>query len=814
MTEPSATKYDPLNVRGPPKPVVWQVGKLTAGQTASAISTVMSRLHNFKSVLADGILSPVPAAKPIAAAGGGPRLLFGAADLDAIRAKTNAAHLAAAFAVLNDTASVARASQRLVAVAAHALLAGAANDVLDAVAAETQAVIGDASARHASALAEDVAALAMAFDLSSSLWTGDRANDVRDYLKTSAVRLAALGGGIETDGTVFGADRLLGMPSGAADYRLAVMRAAAGMAALAVGDPADPVWRDVETAAARTVGRVLRHGVGDRGAGNGNNGFAEVVERVYPFVQAYRRARGVDLAARTGVEWTALMGAVTGGLCFNRGPAYASGAWLAAALPLARPEHQSGLAAFAVMHGCRPPDPVRALLAVANLPERVPEGAVVERLPRVARDHRMGVAALRGGWDSNRDFVVIHEMGGDNVLSAAARHNFSVFGLGREWVARARADAGDLGWPVHERQNVVVIHPPEPFEAQIVPTYPAHFTETWFRPDGSGSVGGHASIGGFLLGSEIPSLYTVKGRIPVENPDVKAWSDLRGCGSWRTVGVDYSGASGAEALLLVVDGVPYAAGPRSWELDLGDVKESEVTLGPADFVVRPAGAKASMKGTFLHPGNLVLRLVPASRGGGTRLSVWLNKPVPKTDGPSLEAVGGPDAPGRKGALDDFELDEKPAKKEVPPSVAAAEARDKAVKDLYYRIHDQISSISMGAGDRWRKAKVTTVVVLTVQTGEPPAVKLGAEKESLTLRVGGQTVWYTEYLVRFARRPGPAGEWIEDPPPIMLEPPPPDPRAKKADEAKPVFEEKEEERGGAEEAEPSEVKPAARKAGKK
>jgi hypothetical protein len=106
------------------------------------------------------------------------------------------------------------------------------------------------------------------------------------------------------------------------------------------------------------------------------------------------------------------------------------------------------------------------------------------------------------------------------------------------------------------------------------------------------------------------------------------------------------------------------------------------------------------------------------------------------------------------------------------------------------------------------------VVLTVQTGEPPAVKLGAEKESLTLRVGGQTVWYTEYLVRFARRPGPAGEWIEDPPPIMLEPPPPDPRAKKADEAKPVFEEKEEERGGAEEAEPSEVKPAARKAGKK
>jgi hypothetical protein len=810
MAEVPSAKYDPRDPRGPPKSVVWLIGRLSGGETASAISTVQNPRFNFKSVVADGALLPIPPANPVAATGDGPRLLFGPSDLDIIRAKTNAVHLTAAFAMLGDTATVSRASQRLVALVAQQVLTGATNDIGEAATVEMQTAANDASARHSYALADDVIALALAVDLNRSLWNGERGDAIRSYLKTSASRLTALSGGVEADGAGFGTNRVLGIPGGPADYRLAAMRAAAGMAALAAGDAADQVWRDIEAVAVRTVRRTLQRGIGERGAGNGNNGFADLVERVYPFVHAYRRVRGADLAAGTGAEWTAPMGAVTRGQCFNRGPGYAAGAWLAAAMPLARQEHRSGLAAYATMHASQVATPVQALLAVASLPAGTPAGATADQLPRFARDHRTGLAVLRSGWDKDREFVTIHEMGGDSAESAAARHNFSIYGLGREWVGRGRTEPGDFGWPAYERQNAVFMYPPEPYKAQIVPSYPAHFTETWFRPDGSGSVSGYASIGGSLRGSDIPTLYTIKGRIDFSSQEDKAWTDVTGCQSWRTVGADYSGASGAEALFLIVDGVTHLTVPRYWELDLGDVRESEVTLTADSFLVKPAGAKATMKGTFMYPGKPVLKVVAAAGGAGTRLRVWLNKPAPKGDGPSLEAMDTPESLKKKAVLDDLDLDDKSAKRDAAPAPKVMMGKDGEVTELFFRVREQISSISMGGGDRWRKARLTTIVVLTVQTGEPPAPAFVNDKESLTIKVGDQKVWYTEYLVRFAKRRGANGEWVEDPPPVMQAPPPPDPNAKKTQATKQVFEEKEEE--GAVEGDPD--KPDAKPGDKK
>jgi len=232
------------------------------------------------------------------------------------------------------------------------------------------------------------------------------------------------------------------------------------------------------------------------------------------------------------------------------------------------------------------------------------------------------------------------------------------------------------------------------------------------------------------------------------------------------VGADFSGASGADALIAIVEGTrrtrPWL---RAWEIDVGDLPPQAVQCGPTWFVVRPPGSRASMKGTFLYPDGVVDKVasvayLPPAGGLGGRIRAMLDKPdkvirpVLELEGPrkgdemleALRDLAGPGAAGRAGeqAADD-ETDEQG----VPRKGARHELLGSVMFNL---LRKQTSSVQMGGGDRWGKAEGSCVVVLTIQRGEPPPVTPAKDPDGWLCKVGGQTVWYREYLLEFERKP--------------------------------------------------------------
>jgi hypothetical protein len=72
------------------------------------------------------------------------------------------------------------------------------------------------------------------------------------------------------------------------------------------------------------------------------------------------------------------------------------------------------------------------------------------------------------------------------------------------------------------------------------------------------------------------------------------------------------------------------------------------------------------------------------------------------------------------------------------------------KVLFNKLYRHVSSVKMGGGDRAPKAQNSSIVVLTVQTGEPPAVRVTPRDSEALLSVGKQPVFYREYLITFGK----------------------------------------------------------------
>lgn len=693
-----------------------------------------------------GRLSPPPRCVEghvACAPGEHPRLLLRKADLPALRAKAAAPtgkllvaalhrHLPAPrddAAAVDDLHGYRSAGWALLwrLTGQRACAASAALEAQSALAAPATAPLR--------ARARQLAGLALAYDLCGDGLAEPLRRTVAGHLRRTAGQFAALD---PLPGDV-------GLPEGPWDYRFATIRAAAGLAALAVrGDlPGDaPAARANERTIAavdRWARRFLAAGIGRRGGGTGNAGYDEAVEIVLPFLQASRLAAGRDLAAGTGAEWLGVWGMVTGGAAFNRVGGAARGGWLALGLD-AMPARFRPAARWQIDRcGIDVDNPLVGLVAVVNYPHEVAGAEPGKVLPDTLLDTHLGGYVFRGGWQRPRDFVTTVSLACEPRPAAGAAGSFAVFGLGREWIARPRLADGLFTWPRRGDENVVRIsRAPRSGEKPLVPIAGSALAQVRANRPGVGCIS--------LEQRHFAERPAGGGAAP---PRALRRDDVVDLHVRRVIGIDYSGASGAEGMFVFVDSV-HGAGRRekAWEIDVGHLPADRVTIADNTFVVRPPGTDATMTGTVVFPESPLLNYRPPHAGRGGRIQAWMSRPKLTHDQmlhDSLQPRRDLDAPLVGNGQGAGRL--KPA----PQAGKEAEVRRRREAAAVCRkLYEATSSIKQGAGDRRARARSSFVVVLTIQRGEAPAVAVPGGPDEPLLTVGKQKVYYRENYVLFER----------------------------------------------------------------
>ncbi len=605
------------------------------------------------------------------------------------------------------------------------------------------------NAPNPTAIARQLAGLAVAYDLIGSQWPDDVRQRVAQHLAQQAWQLSAIEpASLKT--AVIGPAGVLGDPAGPYDTRLALLRSSAGLAAMAVlGDSRDAGITDDQlqqtlTVSARSVRRFLQTGIGESGAGTGQHGLAETVEILFPFLQAWQRATGSDLSQGTGAGMVGVFALYTDGRSFDLPTDPACGFWLT----MTRPQIPSTYQALAsqTLKACHAPpaNPWHGLYALVNAataPALPPPPALppAPAPPLAIQDRRTGSYVLRSDWnDPARDFVTLVQLGSGAPEAASLRGQISVHGLGRDWLARATVAPGRFDWPSTRRLNVIqILDSLSTARKEALPTQPGHLARVRIGRDGNGSVA-----------------MTAHGFEEHDQP-IAGLESVEDVLEWRTVGVDYSKASGADAVVVMVGGT-WGLGERQrvWEIDVGDVPASAVKIDGLSFSLQPPGSTASMTGTALFPPTAWLEYQPPQEGRGGRMRVFMVKPGPSVkemlSDSMLEKSIKVD---RLGSADQDDVPEEPLQIDIsfllneknPQREAQLQDEGKAV---FNKLFKYTSSAKMGAPDRFPRARGNCVVVLTIQQGPAPKVQVLPLDAPGLFKVGPQTVDYSEYLVEF------------------------------------------------------------------
>ena len=372
---------------------------------------------------------------------------------------------------------------------------------------------------------------------------------------------------------------------------------------------------------------------------------------------------------------------------------------------------------------------------------------------RIVADEDAGRFAFRSG-EGDEPFITLVDLDQSSPEAASSVGHIALRGGGRWWLASPEATVTGEPDPRPRRadRNVIaVLASPVTREAAAVPTRGGSLHRLRGNRDGSGSVsllyGGYREL-------------RPEGE-PSEELDVKGW---------RAVGIDYSGASGARALLVIVDALTGTGGrQRVWQMHIGDVAADRVELGDRSFTVRPEGSDLVMTGTIMLPAEVTLSYDPprSVERGGTRGGVvraMLTQPMEGTEDlleRSIRSGGGIDsAPslpdefselmgdGGGGGLESGE--------ERAARLASQRRRREDAAALRSKVRLHSPSVKMGAGDRGPRASTAVVAVIAVHRGDPPRIRVPGEDDPLgLLRIGGdsggkagQRVMFTPNLVTF------------------------------------------------------------------
>jgi hypothetical protein len=261
-------------------------------------------------------------------------------------------------------------------------------------------------------------------------------------------------------------------------------------------------------------------------------------------------------------------------------------------------------------------DDLSAAFLFVNYPLDLQEENPSKRLRPVTVDAQRGGYVFRSRWQDADDCIVTllanaglnddGRYGGS--WCAPDTGDFRIQALGADWAVRGTGfgHAKKINWRSlpHRRMYQNVVQLSEPVFEDTAPAPEAHFAA---RPDGSGVV-------------SLNMDYVYPGKAPGPNgevrlPPVGRWRqpggyDL-GIRGLRSIGVDYSGASGAPCLVAVADTIAGGAGRNRWELCTPG--EHAVTVDGGGFriaaangatlvatVVAPAGAGITTKDLVLN----------------------------------------------------------------------------------------------------------------------------------------------------------------------------------------------------------------------
>jgi len=710
--------------------------KSPTGETASALE-VAARAEPVRAVAR---LQPLPAKTRAA---GRPTLLFGREDLPRLRQHPWLPRLRelTAAGVGGDVGPGERLACPGFLAAGWAMVACLDGD-------KTAATKAAAAAKEATLSPRDVTGLAVAFDLAGESWEPAVRAELADRLRAAA----------QVPG-----------PAGA-------------LAAVALGD---------ETALAlarRSLSRWIASHVGNAGWGDGGTGYDEMLELLAPALRALRRAgepvdgstpvRGpephfifgdsrcftVPTWRRGGaLEKVGLYALMVGGRPFDELPG--SNGWLPFVCDLSEPQWQPYLRWRAERDRYQPANPFHALYAMLAWPP-APATDPAGKLPLSFEDRERGGYVLRSGW-GDRDFVFTCEMAARTEAPAAYRRgHVSLTGLGREWIARPQVPFGVVTNLPPARLNVVRVERAAVSDFQAAfPLYGGKLNRVRVGPDGSGSVSlnGYAWHG--LIGGRDEQ---------IEDPTAPYPGLAR-----RTVGVDYSRRSGADAVVVFVEAPAYLGErTQAFELDLGGVSTGEVTCAGASFTVRPAGQQAVMHGTVLYPAtahttfaagrlvahrtkpqdNAVALLAGSIERKLTELAAVTDSANSKKAAAAIEAaedlLPGDTADEVFAALQDASRQAAELEKQHYALYAKMYKHTRSYPQHLKTANKWGGAIPAGNSDRAVRARQHWVVVLTVGEHTPPIVPAPLTEENLCT-VGAQTVGYEEHLVKFGAPPAPS-----------------------------------------------------------
>ena len=305
-----------------------------------------------------------------------------------------------------------------------------------------------------------------------------------------------------------------------------------------------------------------------------------------------------------------------------------------------------------------------------------------------------GIHCFRSGWEGSGDVLTMIETGDATHTSPYVAGNLTLHGLGRAWIcARSGDDFADAN-------NLSI--------REIYPTRHASVLHTSYAADGSGALS--FDLTGLRAGKLIDEK---KMRIDFAAGDP-------GIAIRRAFAVDYSGASGSPALLVIVDRVGGAAfREKTWRYDLGDIHE-------------PGRPNDGKHGLFTRPTGFLVRPRPNSRlpdvPDGANMNVTILAPA------KLEFVERSYGEGRRTILEaklerHLSRMEKAVNRNPDPG-GKLPGDDPLLEELQQDDHEN---------QRKRLAPITVFTIVTLQTGEPPKVSSTGEGDARIITVGKRII---------------------------------------------------------------------------
>ena len=439
-----------------------------------------------------------------------------------------------------------------------------------------------------------VAGVALSYDLCYNSWNEERLQKVTSWL------------GGQTRWLVNGGSE--GWNSNAWSNWSARARGAAGLAAMAILDEPDRYFSKEPTDSARllkiaerNIKRYLTIGIGEHGFGTEGDHYTTEpwVLTVIPFIQAYRNVVGEDLVQGSSAEWflphyVMRMVGTDGQLsvpAYGRHRSGPDGSLFAVGLGIVPEQFLPGVMWFFNRHfgwggdksfGIQDYGPYQAAFALMGYRDDIAPKNPAKIFGRVLVDKQKGFFVFRNQWQDSDDFVAsiyLKRQPLKGSWSFPDAGSFRIWGLGGHWATAGPSKVE------RENENIIIMPHTRAWNA----AQPTFFQSFW---DGSG-----------VVSMRMDNIVKKKS-----NPTVAI-------ASLRSFAVDYSGASGAPGLFVVVDKFTGAVDDeqfqdKTWVMHT----KGDVSIEGQIFTIRSQEG-ATMQGTFVTPTGVQISYQPGEDGG-------------------------------------------------------------------------------------------------------------------------------------------------------------------------------------------------------